>query len=145
MTETRIRKTLALHWNEDMSFSSGRILGSMCSEPDLLAAQIFAESIEKNIGDTGLFPGTKRLEEEALRIIASFLSGPQAVGSLVTGGTEANFVALLAAKNRSGKPAARSCFRFFPFSSTRAAAFMTRTKSPQNILLCKRENKSKRL
>ncbi len=125
MTETRIRKTLALHWNEDMSFSSGRILGSMCSEPDLLAAQIFAESIEKNIGDTGLFPGTKRLEEEALRIIASFLSGPQAVGSLVTGGTEANFVALLAAKNRSKKTRREVVLpESAHYSFDKAAAFM---------------------
>ncbi|HOV62810.1 MAG TPA: tyrosine decarboxylase MfnA [Spirochaetia bacterium] len=125
MTDAEIRKALSRLWEEDMTFSSGKILGSMCSKPDPLAAQVFADALEKNIGDTGLFPGTKRLEEEAVSEIASFLSSTEAKGSIVTGGTEANFLALLAAKNHAGKNKREVVLpESAHYSFDKAAAFM---------------------
>ncbi len=87
---------------EDSSFESGRILGCMCSPPDPLSASIFARYLEKNAGDPGLFPATRDLEREVISLLGSLLGSELAVGSLVSGGTEANILALWAARRRAG-------------------------------------------
>jgi tyrosine decarboxylase/aspartate 1-decarboxylase len=62
------------------------------------AQQLFSSS---NLGDPGLFPGSRRLEKEVIKNLASLLNGEDCVGFLVSGGTEANLLALLAARNRA--------------------------------------------
>ena len=83
----------------DLTFTSGHILGSMCSQPHPLAASIFQEHLAKNIGDPGLHPALAEMEEETIGLLGSLFSHPQAVGSIVTGGTEANLLAMWTAKN----------------------------------------------
>lgn len=98
-----ILEELRTRLSRDFSFRDGHILGSMCSYPDGLVSQVFAEFLEKNIGDPGLFPATVELESEVIHIIGSFLGAPEAIGSVLTGGTEANIVAMWAAKRKAEK------------------------------------------
>ena len=55
--------------------------------------------LNSNLGDPGLFPGSVQLEKEAINQLATLLHGENCVGSIVSGGTEANLLALLAARN----------------------------------------------
>jgi len=88
---------------EDFTYESGKILGSMCTKPHEFAKQIYMKYLEKNLGDPGLFPATREIEKEAIRLLGSLLSNPNSCGHFVTGGTEANIVALWAARNLSNK------------------------------------------
>jgi tyrosine decarboxylase/aspartate 1-decarboxylase len=75
----------------------------MCTKPHDAAAKVYAQYLEKNMGDAGLFPGVAELESETIQMIGTLLSNPQASGHIVTGGTEANILALWAAKKISKK------------------------------------------
>ncbi len=55
--------------------------------------------LDANLGDPGLFKGTQTLEDEVIRDIGSFLSLEKPFGNVVTGGTEANLMAIRAARN----------------------------------------------
>jgi tyrosine decarboxylase/aspartate 1-decarboxylase len=55
--------------------------------------------LDSNLGDAGLFPGTAQLEKEVIGELATLLHGENCVGHVVSGGTEANLMALWAARN----------------------------------------------
>jgi tyrosine decarboxylase/aspartate 1-decarboxylase len=67
------------------------------------AKKIYAQNLEKNLGDPGLYPGTASLEREAIQSLGVLLSNLQACGHIVSGGTEANLLAMWSARNLSGK------------------------------------------
>ena len=54
---------------------------------------------QSNLGDPGLFPGSTQLEKEVIDQLALLLHGKGCRGFIVSGGTEANLLALLAARN----------------------------------------------
>jgi tyrosine decarboxylase/aspartate 1-decarboxylase len=83
----------------DLTYSSGKILCSMCTSPHSFAKQVYRKYLEKNLGDPSLFPASAELEQETVSMLGSLLSNPRACGSIVSGGTEANIVALWAARN----------------------------------------------
>ena len=83
----------------DCKYSDGRILGSMCTEAHPIAKEVFNRFLDSNLGDPGLFKGTKLIEDEVLKMIGSFLSLENPSGHIVTGGTEANIMAIRAARN----------------------------------------------
>jgi tyrosine decarboxylase/aspartate 1-decarboxylase len=86
---------------QDLSYDSGFILGSMCSEPLEFGKQVYMKYLSKNLGDPGLFPGTACLENELIKEIGALFSGNNITGTITTGGTEANIIALyLARKSR---------------------------------------------
>ena len=85
----------------DQHYDDGKILCSMCTKPHPLAKKAYEMFFESNLGDSGLFPGTAQLEKEVIQTLATLLHGENAVGFLVSGGTEANLMALLAARNAS--------------------------------------------
>ena len=89
-----IRKMLEVKLQRDLNYSSGKILCSMCTNPHSFAKQIYRKYLEKNLGDPSLFPASAELEQEAIRMLGSLLSNPKASGSIVSGGTEANIIAL---------------------------------------------------
>jgi tyrosine decarboxylase/aspartate 1-decarboxylase len=103
LPQKRILKELEVRLAEDFTYGSGRIIGSMCNNPHPLARKVYARYLEKNLGDVGLFPAVAELEEEAIQMIGSFLSNREASGHIITGGTEANILALWAAKKSSKK------------------------------------------
>lgn len=96
-----VLKQLKSRLQKDFTFNSGRILGSMCAYPHTFSRQVYARFLEKNLGDPGLFPATAEIEQEAVQMLGSLLSHPKAVGHIVSGGTEANIMAMWAARNLS--------------------------------------------
>ncbi len=82
----------------DLDYSSGKILGSMCTKPDPIGLEAYKMFIETNLGDSGLFQGTALMEQEVIKSLGELLHLPNAYGHIVTGGTEANIMAISAAK-----------------------------------------------
>jgi tyrosine decarboxylase/aspartate 1-decarboxylase len=78
---------------KDMTYESGRILGSMCTFPHEFAREVYIHYLEKNLGDPGLFPGTAEIERELIQELGTLFHCPTADGSIVTGGSEANLIA----------------------------------------------------
>jgi tyrosine decarboxylase/aspartate 1-decarboxylase len=87
----------------DLSYRSGRILGSMCTSPHEFGKEVFSRFIETNLGDAGLFKGTKQLEKEVISLISNLQGLNNMKGFTVTGGTEANILALWGARDMSKK------------------------------------------
>ena len=75
----------------------------MCTRPHPIAVKAHMQFIESNLGDFGLFPGTKELEEKVINIMAGLLGDPGACGYITTGGTESNIQALRTARNLARK------------------------------------------
>lgn len=94
---------LELRLKKDFTYESGRIIGSMCTKSHCLAKRTYVRYLDKNLGDLGLFPGVAELEKETVQMLGSMLSNVQASGHIVTGGTEANVLALWAARKIAKK------------------------------------------
>lgn len=101
--QKNVLKELESRLKKDFTYDSGKIIGSMCTRPHPLARKMYAQFIEKNLGDSGLFPAVAELEKETIQMIGLMLSNPEASGHIVTGGTEANILALWAAQKRAEK------------------------------------------
>lgn len=86
---------------QNRCYSDGRILCSMCTEPHPVAKKAYQLFFESNLGDQALFPASAQIEREVVAQLSSLLQGSGAAGFVVSGGTEANLLALLAAKNRA--------------------------------------------
>ncbi len=93
-----IFKDLINYHNLDMDYDSGKILGSMCTKPDPIGLEAYEMFLETNLGDPGLFKGTSILEKEVINIIGNLLHLKNPYGHIVTGGTEANIMAMCVAK-----------------------------------------------
>lgn len=99
LSKKTVKAELSKTLEHDLNYSNGKILCSMCTSPHPIAKtanRLFANS---NLGDPGLFPGSLKLEREAIKKLATLLNGENSVGFIVSGGTEANLLALLAARN----------------------------------------------
>ena len=94
---TELEKRLKI----DLTFDSGKILGSMCTYPHPLAQKIIRKYIDRNLGDPGLHRGSKEIEEEAVQMLGELLHLKRAYGDIVSGGTEANILAVRAFRNVS--------------------------------------------
>ncbi len=103
LPQNMIRKMLEAKLQRDLNYSSGKILCSMCTNPNSFAKQIYQKYLEKNLGDPSLFPASAELEQETVHMLGSLLSNPKASGSIVSGGTEANIIALWTARNLAKK------------------------------------------
>lgn len=87
----------------DYKYCDGRIMGSMCTEAHPFAKEVYCNFLDSNLGDPGLFRGTKQIEMEVVKSIGKLLSLDEAYGNIVTGGTEANLMAIRAARNHARK------------------------------------------
>lgn len=103
MPEKALFKKLESRLREDFTYDSGRIIGSMCTAPHPLAKKMYTRFLEKNLGDSGLFPAVAELERETVKMLGVLLSNSEASGNIVTGGTEANVLALWSARVLSKK------------------------------------------
>ncbi|MHA1472556.1 MAG: tyrosine decarboxylase MfnA [Promethearchaeota archaeon] len=95
----KIFELLEKKLKKDLSYESGSILGSMCSEPLNIAKEIHEKYISKNLGDPGLFLGTAELEKEVIREIGGLFGNSNVIGTFTTGGSEANLIAMRIARN----------------------------------------------
>lgn len=112
--ENSVLKELESRLRNDFTFGSGRIIGSMCTSPHPFGRKVYTRFLDRNLGDSGLFPAVAKLEEEAVSMLGGLLSNPKASGHIVTGGTEANTLVLWAAKKLSKK---RNCEVIVPVSA----------------------------
>ncbi len=97
--KNEVLRDLAEAHDEDLHFAEGNILGSMCTQPLDIARDAHMRFIEANLGNAGLYPGTQRLEKKVINALGEMLHCPDAAGSIVSGGTEANITALWLARN----------------------------------------------
>ncbi|MDD4595053.1 MAG: tyrosine decarboxylase MfnA, partial [Methanobacteriaceae archaeon] len=77
IAKSEILKELQEYQNQDYKYESGRILGSMCTQAHPFAKEVFIKFLDSNLGDAGLFQGTKHIEDEAIKTIGSFLGNPE--------------------------------------------------------------------
>ena len=98
-----ILKELSEFHELDYDYADGRILGSMCTEAHPFAKEVYCKFLDTNLGDPGLFKGTKLIESKVIESIGEFLSIEKPYGHIVTGGTEANLMAIRAARNHARK------------------------------------------
>lgn len=99
-----ILKNLKKHREKDYTFTSGHILGSMCTQPHQLAKRAYMDFLETNLGDPELFPGTKNIENRLLTFYMNLLNAPKnSIGLISSGGTESNINAMWVAKKTTGK------------------------------------------
>jgi len=103
LPQSSVLRELESRLSQDFAYNSGRIIGSMCTFPHPLARKVYTRFLDRNLGDSGLFPAVVKLEKEAIHMLGTLLSNPKASGHIVTGGTEANALALWAAKKLSKK------------------------------------------
>ena len=87
----------------DHQYNDGKIFCSMCTQPHPIAQKAYKMFLASNLGDPRLFPGTAKLEKEVINDLATLLHGKNCRGFVVSGGTEANLLALLSARNLTQK------------------------------------------
>ncbi|MFX0140832.1 MAG: aminotransferase class V-fold PLP-dependent enzyme, partial [Candidatus Hodarchaeota archaeon] len=98
LEKQEILKILDKKLKKDYSFTSGSILGSMCTDPFDFGVEVYMKYISKNLGDPGLFIGTAELEEELVSEIGELYNGKNIIGTFTTGGSESNLIAMRIAK-----------------------------------------------
>ena len=102
--QQKIYKELTVLQQRDFCFSSGHILGSMCTVPHPIAREAYIQFLETNLGDPELCPGTREIESRFIAFISHLLNAPPtSIGQIVSGGTEGNITAMWIAKQLSGK------------------------------------------
>lgn len=99
ITKDRVFELLKNYKRRDMTHRSGRILGSMCTCPHEVGLKAYTMFLESNLGDPGLFQGTKTMENEVIATLGELLGKRDVYGNIITGGTEANIMAMRAARN----------------------------------------------
>jgi tyrosine decarboxylase/aspartate 1-decarboxylase len=99
ISKTEVFKKLREFKDRDMTHSSGKILGSMCTCPHPVGLEAYQMFMESNLGDPGLFKGTKSMETDVIRLLGDLLGKRDIHGHIITGGTEANIMAMRAARN----------------------------------------------
>jgi tyrosine decarboxylase/aspartate 1-decarboxylase len=99
-----ILKILDKYKNKDFTFSSGKIIGSMCTKPHEISTKAYIQFLDTNLGDPELFPGTNEIEIAIKKYILKLLNAPKtARGITVSGGTEGNITAMWLAKELTKK------------------------------------------
>ncbi len=100
MDDREIESMLENYYGEDMHYEDGRILGSMYTKPPNIVLKAFFKFYQANLGNPGLYPGTAKMEKEVVKFLIKLTSGSlNFYGHVVSGGTEANIIALWAARN----------------------------------------------
>jgi len=100
MHDVEIEKLLEKYYRKDMHYEDGRILGSMYTKPPDVVLKAFFKFYQANLGNAGLYLGTKEMEKEVIKFLIRLVSGRENFyGHIVSGGTEANIMALWAARN----------------------------------------------
>ena len=112
--EKEILEKLKKYREMDLKYEDGRILGSMCTKPHPISKKIVEMFLETNLGDPGLFPGTKKLEEEVIKMIGEMLHNNNPFGYIISGGTEANITAMRVVKKMAKEKGRREANILIP-------------------------------
>jgi tyrosine decarboxylase/aspartate 1-decarboxylase len=96
--QRKVLDELKQRQKQDRQYQDGHILCSMCTKPQSIAKKAYNLFFEANLGDPSLFPATAQLEREVITQLSELLHNLTSTGFIVSGGTEANLLALLAAK-----------------------------------------------
>ncbi len=91
-----VRRRVAEQMGDDVPWH--RVLNSICTEPHPLSVEMAHLAAHTNLGDVRIFGGTKRIERQVVQILLSFLGNEGGSGNLVSGGTEANLIAVHVAR-----------------------------------------------
>ncbi|MDQ0718559.1 tyrosine decarboxylase/aspartate 1-decarboxylase [Streptomyces luteogriseus] len=91
-----VRRRIATEMADDVPWN--RVLNSICTEPHPLGVEMASAAAHTNLGDVRIFRGTKRIERKVVELLLDLLGSPGGSGSLVSGGTEANLIAMLVAR-----------------------------------------------
>jgi tyrosine decarboxylase/aspartate 1-decarboxylase len=102
-SEQEVLALLEEAYRKNHHFKNGRILSSMCTAPHEIAIKAHMRFIESNLGNPDLYPGTKLLETEVIKLLGNILHGHNVSGHMTSGGTEANITALWIAKKMTGR------------------------------------------
>ncbi len=79
---------------DDYEFDSGKILGSMCTATHDIAKEVAKKYIDRNLGDPGLHPGAKEIENDLINMLNDLMNNEDGSGVVTSGGSEANLLAL---------------------------------------------------
>ena len=101
LTEKEVLSLLDNIMQKDTSYE--KVLSAMCTRPHPIAVKAHMRFIASNMGDFGLFPGTRELESKVVNMMGSLMGDPKACGYITTGGTESNIQAMRTARNLSKK------------------------------------------
>jgi tyrosine decarboxylase/aspartate 1-decarboxylase len=101
LTDKEVLALLDNAMQKDTSYE--KVLSAMCTMPHPIAVKAHMKFIQSNMGDFGLFSGTRELEEKVIKIMGGMLGDAKACGYVTTGGTESNIQALRTARNLSKK------------------------------------------
>ncbi len=94
---SEVIEELKAYRNRDIPYS--RVLSSMCTVPHPIAVKAHEMFLETNLGDPGIFVGTRELESKLIGMLGELLGKRDAVGYICSGGTEANIQGIRAARN----------------------------------------------
>jgi len=104
MDEKEIENLLEKYYRKDMHYEDGKILGSMYTKPPEIALKAFFKFYQANLGNPGLYRGTAYMEREVVKFLLRLTYGRENFfGHVVSGGTEANIIALWAAREMEYK------------------------------------------
>ncbi len=98
-SDAEVRDQIAGALAEDVPWS--RVLNSICTEPHPLGLEMAGLSAHTNLGDPRIFRGTKSIETKVVNLLLELLGNANGSGALVSGGTEANLMALMVARERA--------------------------------------------
>jgi tyrosine decarboxylase/aspartate 1-decarboxylase len=101
LPEEEVLNLLNSAMQKDTSYE--RVLSAMCTRPHTVAVKAHMQFIGSNMGDFGLFSGTRELEEKVIKMMGDLLGDRNACGYITTGGTESNIQALRVARNLGKK------------------------------------------
>jgi len=92
-----IIEELRKYRERDIPYS--RVLSSMCTVPHPVALKAHELFVETNLGDPGIFVGTRELEDRVIRLLGELLHNRECKGYISSGGTEANIQGIRSARN----------------------------------------------
>ena len=92
-----VERRIAALCGKDYSYRGGTVFNSISSEPLPCAARIFKRHLAANMGDNRIFPSLPQAERRVTAMLGELLGAGNAHGMVVSGGTEANLLAMAAA------------------------------------------------
>lgn len=103
LSSRAVKKELKNYKHQDKQYIDGQIFNSICTEPLVISKEAYTEFLNTNLGDKRIFRGTAELEKKVVAMLGELFGRQDAPGCLVSGATEANLLALYAARQKAMK------------------------------------------